>query len=77
MATLSMGQILGFRDLIPGQAAKCFEIFRGRFFDHILRQARRRRSLVPVERLQIITHELFVETGRTLSEGVLVLRPEP
>ncbi len=34
------------------------------------------RGLVPIERLQIIAHELFVETGRTLSDDVMICRPE-
>ena len=64
------------RDFAPRQSAKCFQIFRGGFFDNFLRQARGRRSLVPIERLQIIAHELFVETGWALSDNVLILWPE-
>src|SRR5207245_8581892 len=45
-------------------------------FDNLLWQAWGRRSLVPVERLQIIAHKLFIETRRAFSDGVLVLRPE-
>ncbi len=64
-------------ELVTRQAAKCLKIFRRRFLDHILRQTWRRRSLVPIERLQIIAHELFVEAGRALSYDVFIFRPEP
>src|SRR6266487_6657279 len=67
---------LAVRDVAPRQSAKCFQIFRGGSFDNFLRQARGRRSLVPSERLQIIAHELFVETRWALSDGILVLWPE-
>src|SRR5207253_8236438 len=33
--------------------------------------------LVPIESLQIIAHKLFVETGRALTDNILVFRPEP
>src|SRR6476620_4548267 len=64
------------RELASGQSAKCFEIFRGSFFDNILRQARSGWSLVPVKRLQVIAHELFIKTGRTLPNDIFVNRPE-
>ena len=67
---------LDVRELGTRQAAKCFEIFRGSLFDNILWQAWGRRVLVPVERLQIVAHELFVETGWALTDNVLVLWPE-
>src|ERR1051326_6165029 len=70
------GNELPVRELATCDAAKCFEIFRGSFFYNFLRQTWRGRSLVPVECLQIIAHELFVETRRTLSNGVLILWPE-
>src|SRR5437899_3737960 len=72
----SSSSFLGGPELVACQAAKCFHIFRRSFFDHFLRQLRRRRSLVPVKRLEVIAHELFVETGRALSDDVLVLWPE-
>src|SRR6476620_7241977 len=64
------------RELASGQSAKCFEIFRGSFFDNILRQARSGWSLVPIERLQVIAHKLFIKTGRTLPNDIFVNRPE-
>src|SRR6266542_3371551 len=64
-------------ELVTRQAAKCLEVFCRRLLDHILRQTWRRRSLVPIERLQIIAHELFVEAGRALSDDVFIFRPEP
>ncbi len=67
---------LGVCDLVTGQAPECFEIFGGSFFDNILWQTWRRRGFVPVERLQIVAHELFVETGWALSDRVLVLWPK-
>src|SRR6516162_3630667 len=67
---------LGGCELAARQLAKCLEIFRRRLFDDFLRQTRRGRSLVPIERLQIIAHKLLVETWRALSYCVLVLRPE-
>src|SRR5437773_2362469 len=63
-------------DLAARQPAKCFNILGGGFFDDFFRQTRRGRSFVPVKRLQIIAHKLFVETGRALPNRVLVLRPE-
>src|SRR5438045_6019725 len=63
-------------EFASSQAAKCFEVFRGSFLDHILRQARGWRTLIPVECLQIIAHELFIETRWALSDGVLIFGPE-
>ena len=37
---------------------------------------RRGRRFVPVEGFQIIADELFIETGRALSNHILVFRPE-
>src|SRR5438093_12690812 len=74
--TSTLWDCLGGCEFATCQAAKCFEIFRGSFLDYILWKARGRRSLIPVEGLQIVAHELFVETGWTLSDDVLVLWPE-
>src|SRR5438874_1110806 len=59
------------------QAAKSFKVFRRRFLDNILRQTRRRRSFVPIKRLEIIADELFIEAGRALPDGVLIFWPKP
>src|SRR4029077_41519 len=55
---------------------ECLAIFGRSFFDNILWQSRRGRRLIPIERLQIVAHELFVETRWALSDGILVLWPE-
>jgi hypothetical protein len=67
---------LGVRELATRQATERFEVFRRRFFDNILRQVRRWWSLVPIQRLQIIAYELFIEARRALADRVFIFRPE-
>src|SRR5882724_353487 len=69
-------RVLRGREFASREATKCFAIFRGSFFDHIIGQLGSRRSLVPVERLQVIAHELFIKTGRTLPYDIFIDRPE-
>src|SRR6059058_2142530 len=76
MTALSTRQLLGVCQFASRQAAKCLDILRRTFFDHFFRQTRGRGTLVPVERLQIIAHELLVEARWALPDGVLILRPE-
>src|SRR6266480_3434785 len=73
---LAMELTLGVPDFVARQAPERFEIFGGSSFDNVLWQAWRWRGLVPVERLQIVAHELFVETRWALPDGILVLWPE-
>ena len=58
------------------QSLVSFDVFVSCSGHHIRRQPRRGRRFVPVERLQVIAHELFIETGRALPNHILVLRPE-
>ena len=59
-----------------GHRLEGFAIFRGRLLDDLGGQGWAGRSLVPIERLEIIAHELFVETRRALADDVLIRRPE-
>ena len=46
------------------QAAQGFLVLRSGLFDHVRRQPRARRLLVPVERFEVVAHELLVEARR-------------
>src|SRR6185369_13063483 len=64
-----------FRDR-TGEASERLRILRCRLLDDLRGQPRARRALVPVQRFQVITHDLLVETGRTDAHPVLVSGPE-
>src|SRR6202011_3015691 len=53
-----------------------FDVFRRGLLDDLPRQLRRWRRLVPIERLEIIAHELLVEARWALTDDKLVFRPE-
>src|SRR3954471_19910420 len=63
-------------NVVTGETAKRFAIFFGSLFDDILRELRRRRVFVPIERLKVVAHELFIEARRALADDVLIGGPE-
>src|SRR3546814_19893664 len=58
------------------QPVERLAVLGGGFLQHVLRQARRRRSLVPGLGFQPVTHELLVERRRADACAVAVGRPE-
>src|SRR5687767_2373021 len=58
------------------QAPERVEIFRARPLDHVLGQAGYGRLLVPLDRLEIVAHELLVEARLRAAGRVAVRRPE-
>ena len=62
--------------VFAGHALESFAIFRGRLLDDLRGNRGAGRRFVPIERLEIIAHELFVEAGRALPDDVLIRRPE-
>src|SRR5947208_10998985 len=54
------------------QALESFHVFRARLFNDLRRQMRRGRGLVPIESLQVIADELFVEARRALTNHILI-----
>src|SRR4030095_2104081 len=77
MGLLTPRLTLAVCEVTTRQATERFEVFRRRLLNHVLRQRRRRGSLVPIKRFQIIADELLIEAGRALSDDVFILRPEP
>jgi len=53
------------------------QVLRLGFGDHLCRQGGCGRGLVPIERLEVIAHELFVKTWLASSRLILVGRPKP
>src|SRR5690242_7946143 len=60
----------------PRQALERLAIFLGSLADHLGRQLRRRRRLVPVEGLQVVAHVLLVVGRRADADLVGIRRPE-
>ena len=58
------------------QVGKYVSIFLGCFLDDLGRKPGRRRSFIPVERFQVVAHELFVEAWRIFARNVDIRRPE-
>src|SRR5208282_5212766 len=61
---------------LRGEPRQCLAILGAAARYHFRRQSGPRRTLVPVERLEIIAHELLVEARRTRAGTVSVGRPE-
>jgi len=61
---------------LASQPLKRLQIFGGRSRDDVAGQLRPGRRLVPIERLEVIAHELLVKTGRALPDHILIFRPE-
>src|SRR6266568_1552411 len=64
-------------ELAAGQPAKGLDVLLSRFHDDVFRQGRHRWVLVPLDALEIVAHELFVEAGLRSARRVRVGRPEP
>src|SRR5207253_8876445 len=61
---------------LASQPLKRLQIFGGRSRDDVAGQLRPGRRLVPIERLEVIAHELLVKTGRALPDHISIFRPE-
>src|ERR1041384_2414026 len=59
-----------------GNSRICFEILLACFVDNFIGERWRRRRLVPIKRLEIVAHELFVEARRADAGAILVSGPE-
>src|SRR5262245_39480029 len=71
------GELNGDRQIVSCEQAKCFEILLAGYSYNIIGKRRGGWTLVPIECLKIIAHELFVERGLRSSRRVRVPRPEP
>src|SRR5262245_6559074 len=70
------GALNGERQIVSGEQAKCFEILLASYNYNIIGKRGGGWTLVPIECLKIIAHELFVERGLRSSRRVRVPRPE-
>src|SRR5436190_11887339 len=66
----------GSDQLSAGQLLVRLDILLTRAVDHFRRKLRRRRRLVPIQRLKVIAHELLVETRWTDADAVFAGWPE-
>src|SRR5580693_10133952 len=60
----------------PGQPGERLAILSAGARDDVGRELRSRRALVPVERLEIVAHELLVEAWRALARAISIGGPE-
>src|SRR5437899_854442 len=79
LAAAGRGQrsALSLPQFFARKSLECLHIFCGGARDDVAGELRGRRALGPVERLEIIAHELFVEARRAFADDVLIGRPEP
>src|SRR4029077_4784345 len=64
-------------ELLAREPAKRLDVLFARFLDDLGRQRRNRRLLVPLDGLEVVADELFVEARLGATGLVDILRPEP
>src|SRR5689334_19788431 len=55
-----------------GETLERLHVLRCGLFNHRRRKFRSRRGLVPVQGLEVIAHELFIEAGRASPNDILI-----
>ena len=75
-ATLHFYSPLLTDQFCPGDPPVCLKILFARLGNDFRRQHRSRRRLVPVERFEVVAHELLVETGLAATGLEFARRPE-